>query len=566
MVKPISQSCVVEIGNVAYWLRDRIEHTLPATVPIEFSPKPAVVINLPNSAISLGQLETGFQRFADEDDVFSMDFVDGALIYVQTKEPRGSVATPTPTLSHEVKTYLEQHSAQLLFSDQAAELPSLSEGPYFVAQSRLHQAWRLYEDDLEAFVSSSVPAADEKYRFRPLLANAYSGLHSVVAVPSRLAYPTTPDKPLNGKRISVKDLFHLQGMVTTIGSRSYAECYGFQNSTARYLQQLIDMGAVIVGKTKMGGYAGSEIPPEKCIDYFAPWNPRGDGYQGPSGSSSGAGASIAGYDWLDFALATDTTGSMRMPASAHGAWGIRVSSDAITMEGIVPSVSVFDTTSLMSRDPTTLSQLRKVSGQVKEANTKPKRIIYNTDWFPTSDVGQQKMTDQFIQALEAAIGTTHTKMSFSDEWARSAPDGPSEKPLKDYLAKAKGQPEAIVVVPLGRPGANYRDVVPPPDQGKVAPTSYNPLWFASILGLPQLVVPIGQNPYESKLSGQKEYAPIVGSIVGNKGSDLSLIYLAQEALGRAQWPTRVLTGRYVFHVGNNDRNSAKDLEATLTQD
>lgn len=144
-------------------------------------------------------------------------------------------------------------------------------------------------------------------RFQPLYANAYSGVHSVVAVPSRLSYPVTPDKPLNGRRISVKDLFHLEGMVTTIGSRSYAECYGPQNTTAKYLQHLIDKGAIIVGKTKMGGYAGSEIPPEKCIDYFAPWNPRGDGYQGPSGSSSGAGASVAGYKWLDFALATDST-------------------------------------------------------------------------------------------------------------------------------------------------------------------------------------------------------------------------------------------------------------------
>lgn len=52
-----------------------------------------------------------------------------------------------------------------------------------------------------------------------------------------------------------------------------------------------------------------------------------------------------------------------------------------------------------------------------------------------------------------------------------------------------GRPGVILMVPLGRASANYRDVVPPPDQGKVAPTSYNPLWFASILGLPQLVVP-----------------------------------------------------------------------------
>ncbi len=56
----------------------------------------------------------------------------------------------------------------------------------------------------------------------------------------------------------------------------------------------------------MSAYAGSEVPPEKCIDYFPPWNPRGDGYQGPSGSSSGTGSSAAGYDWLDIALGTDS--------------------------------------------------------------------------------------------------------------------------------------------------------------------------------------------------------------------------------------------------------------------
>lgn len=56
----------------------------------------------------------------------------------------------------------------------------------------------------------------------------------------------------------------------------------------------------------MGAYAGSKVPPEKTIDYFAPWNPRGDGYQGPSGSSSGAGSSAAGYDWIDLAFGTDS--------------------------------------------------------------------------------------------------------------------------------------------------------------------------------------------------------------------------------------------------------------------
>lgn len=65
----------------------------------------------------------------------------------------------------------------------------------------------------------------------------------------------------------------------------------------------------------------------------------------------------------------------------------------------------------------------------------PKKILYNTDWFPTANDDQQKMTDQFVQTLEAILGVIRSKVSFSDEWARSAPDNLSKKPLKDYLSK-----------------------------------------------------------------------------------------------------------------------------------
>lgn len=143
-------------------------------------------------------------------------------------------------------------------------------------------------------------------RFEPLRAGAYSGLHPVVAVPSRLYYSPSKEKPLAGLRVTVKDNFHLRGVHTTLASRSYARLYGPQTETAAVVKTLVDMGAVIVGKTKMGAYAGSEVPPEKCIDYFAPWSPRGDGYQGPSGSSSGAGSSVASYDWIDVGLGTDS--------------------------------------------------------------------------------------------------------------------------------------------------------------------------------------------------------------------------------------------------------------------
>ena len=131
-------------------------------------------------------------------------------------------------------------------------------------------------------------------------------MYPVVSVPSRLYFQKSAGRPLHGCRISVKDNFHISGVHTTVGSRSYTELYGKQNQTSILVQRLIDLGVVIVGKTKMGAYASSEVPPEKTIDYFAPWNPRGDGYQGPSGSSSGAASSLASYSWLDFAFGTDS--------------------------------------------------------------------------------------------------------------------------------------------------------------------------------------------------------------------------------------------------------------------
>lgn len=62
-----------------------------------------------------------------------------------------------------------------------------------------------------------------------------------------------------------------------------------------------------------------------AVDYPTAFNPRGDGYQSPAGSSSGSAAAVAAYDWLDCALGTDTSGSGRRPAIANGVWQFRPS-------------------------------------------------------------------------------------------------------------------------------------------------------------------------------------------------------------------------------------------------
>lgn len=61
------------------------------------------------------------------------------------------------------------------------------------------------------------------------------------------------------------------------------------------------MGAIIVGKTKSSQLDSGR----EWVDVGAPWNPRGDGYQDSGGSAAGAGASVGGYDWMEYAIAQD---------------------------------------------------------------------------------------------------------------------------------------------------------------------------------------------------------------------------------------------------------------------
>ena len=217
---------------------------------------------------------------------------------------RGRPADQDGCIPSELANYLESKS---LVPVLLADLP-VPEGPYFIVGRELHQAWRLYPDHLGAFATTVVPdgMAHEEGRFKSLQNSAFTGSNAAVAVPSLLYYKPSEDRPLNGLRVAVKDNMHLGGVVTGLGNRAYADLYGKQAETAEFIKLLLDKGAIVVGKTKLSAFAGSEVPPCQCVDYFPPWNPRGDGYQGPSGSSSGAGASAAGYGWLDFSVCTDS--------------------------------------------------------------------------------------------------------------------------------------------------------------------------------------------------------------------------------------------------------------------
>lgn len=110
----------------------------------------------------------------------------------------------------------------------------------------------------------------------------------------------------------------------------------------------------------------------------------------------------------------------------------------------------------------------------------------------------------------------------------------------------------------------------------IAPPALNAVFTVSAMGTPQLLIPskcpnqlvsvaspslthfpviVGQNPYQSRVSGREEFAPIFTTIVGGPHTDLTLLAVAQGTLDSAGWPSTVLTGRYMFQVGNNERHS-----------
>ena len=103
----------------------------------------------------------------------------------------------------------------------------------------------------------------------------------------------------------MKDNFHIKGVRTSLCNRAYRETYPPQDKTAACIRKLELAGAHIIGTLRMAAFAATEEPIE-CVDYGAPWNPRGDGYQSPAGSSSGSGAAVASYDWLDIAIGSDS--------------------------------------------------------------------------------------------------------------------------------------------------------------------------------------------------------------------------------------------------------------------
>jgi aspartyl-tRNA(Asn)/glutamyl-tRNA(Gln) amidotransferase subunit A len=142
--------------------------------------------------------------------------------------------------------------------------------------------------------------------------------------------------PLMGVPVAVKDLYYVEGMPLTAGSR--LDVSGVVHAEGPIIQALKRGGAIILGKTWTSEFALGGINFIQRV----PWNPRDPQVHRTPGGSSGGSAVATAAGLCAFALGTDTGGSVRMPAALCGVFGHKFSAAAFPLEGIFPLSPTLD--------------------------------------------------------------------------------------------------------------------------------------------------------------------------------------------------------------------------------
>ena len=365
-----------------------------------------------------------------------------------------------------------------------------------------------------------------------------------------------PGGSLSGLTFAAKDIFDVAGHVTGGGNPDWKATHFPADKTAWIIQTLVDAGATMVGKTHTDELTRGILG--ENAHYGTPINTRAPG-RVPGGSSSGSAAAVAG-GLVDFALGSDTGGSVRIPASFCGLYGLRPTHGRIPLDGILMQARSYDTIGWFTRDAGTFARVAEaVFGSTVSPSRSP-RIVIADDLFDECDPA-------VADALRPVAGRVATLASAS-ETVRLAPDGvdgwawqqntlqsiQAWESVKDWidavnprfsymvadryaLGTAFTQPQ-IEAARATRDAARRRldEVAPPgtflcfPTSPVVAPLRDQPLsgkrasqarivrltCMGGTTGRPQLSMPLGE----------ADGLPVGLSIMGNRGDDETLIAFA----------------------------------------
>ena len=384
-----------------------------------------------------------------------------------------------------------------------------------------------------------------------------------------LPYPDAPvphaaTGPLTGMCFAAKDLFDVAGYPTGGGQPFLLAMSGIKTQTAPAVQQLLDAGARFIGKTVTDELAFSMNG--NNAHFGAPIN--GAAPNRISGGSSSGSASAVSNNLCDFALGSDTGGSVRAPANHCGLYGIRPTHGRISLAGVLDLAPSLDTCGYFARDVETFARVSNVLLGADAAPLPDKiRLLQPTDIWALLDADVTAAQTAPLARVEAALGKAQpTNVVLDDmdtmywrfryiqgreawmvngplierfcpplgpgvaerfDWSRQVTDAQLAQAtvyrerFKKHLADLLGA-DGVLVLPT------VPDIAPLTDDGGEKMESYRNrsiqmLCIAGLSGFPQISMPLGQ----------RLDSPLGLSLLGPRGSDASLVRLAQRIANTA---------------------------------
>jgi amidase len=216
---------------------------------------------------------------------------------------------------------------------------------------------------------------------------------------------------LAGLSAVVKDMYDIAGERTGCGSPEWLITHAPATQTCPPVQKILDAGATVIGKTICDEFFYSVSGAN--AHYGTPVNVRAPGRL-PGGSSAGS-AAACGAGLCDFALGSDTGGSVRVPASFNGIYGLRPTHERIAHSGVADMAPSFDVPGWFAATPGVFRAVGAVLLDNRRVAAKIERVVI--------------LEDAFAQADEPVADLVRTLLEFmSDDLpemmhGRIAPDG-----------------------------------------------------------------------------------------------------------------------------------------------
>jgi len=222
-----------------------------------------------------------------------------------------------------------------------------------------------------------------------------------------------PGGPLAGLSFAVKDLFDVADIPTGGGNDDWAAWNPIPKRHAWAVARLLDAGAELIGKT-ITDEVSLGILGENAFD-GTPLNTKA-----PDRVPGGSAASVAA-GLCDTALGTDTGGSVRVPASFCGLYGIRPTHGRLDLSGMLPQAPSSDTTGWFARDATTFARVSEVM-LGESAGPLPTRLVIAVDAFGFADPEVATALQPMVARLTRIIGPAREEIMAPQGlsvWARA---------------------------------------------------------------------------------------------------------------------------------------------------